>query len=87
MRNPGGCVIITDPYAPVREVDTFTCCHCNSIVKVEPGARAEDCGGFCRMCMAPVCPKCADGPCVPFEKKLEAEEAAYRARRSYGLEG
>jgi hypothetical protein len=83
MRNPGGYAVVTDGDS-VREADTFTCAHCNSIVIVKAGQKAEDVGGFCRMCMDLICPRCADGPCVPFEKKLEAQEAAYHARRSYG---
>jgi hypothetical protein len=31
------------------------------------------------------CPTCADGPCIPFEKKIEAMENRDRIRRSYGL--
>jgi hypothetical protein len=28
-----------------------------------------------------ICPKCLGSGCTPFEKKLEAEEASYNARR------
>jgi len=100
MRNPGGHATITAP-EPTRvnfdrlrceqlgegfhEMDTYTCEHCNRIVHVKPGAVPEDLGSMCRRCMRMVCPQCAPGPCVPFEKKLVAWEARSRALRSYGL--
>jgi hypothetical protein len=78
---PGGYAVISDPVNGVREADTFTCCHCNTVVVVKSGARPEDLGGWCAMCAKPVCPKCAGGSCDPFEKKLERiEERARRAR-------
>ena len=82
MRNPGGYAVVTSPDGQ-READTFTCNHCNHLVEVKAGEKAEDIGGFCKLCMELVCPRCAGGPCVPFEKKLEQQEAAYHARRSY----
>lgn len=85
MRNPHGTAIIVDPNAPVRELDTITCAHCQRIVFIKPGLVRQgfdagspdnpdtehDPGGFCRVCMSPVCgPCCDDGRCVPFEVKL-----------------
>ena len=67
------------------EVDTFTCCHCNRVIHVKPFAPMDDFGSMCRNCMKMTCPTCADGPCVPFEKKLEAAEKRDRALRSYGF--
>ena len=67
------------------ELDTTTCGHCNSVTHIVPGKRPEDIGGYCPLCDKFLCPKCAGGPCVPFEKKLEAWEASYHARRSYGF--
>lgn len=70
-----GYAIITDPDAPVREFDSVMCCHCQKITLIGPGQKAEDCGGFCRLCMGPTCGPCADaGVCVPFEAKLERAE-------------
>jgi hypothetical protein len=54
---------------------TFTCCHCNGVTIVPLAARAEDCGGFCRLCMKPTCAACADKGCMPFERRLAAAEA------------
>lgn len=83
MRNPGGYAVTFEPDRPPVERDTITCCHCNSIVFVEPGKSASDAGGFCGLCKQPTCGPCADlGKCVPFEKKLEAIEARDRLRRS-----
>lgn len=99
MRNPGGYAIITSP-EPTRvnfdrmrceeisagtfEADTYSCVHCNRIVHVKPRAPMDEFGSMCRNCMKMVCPTCADGPCVPFMKKLEMAEARERTLRSYG---
>lgn len=66
------------------ECSTATCSHCNYIIHYWHKMTVDEMGSFCRMCMNPTCKKCADGPCVPFEAKLEAMEASYHARRSYG---
>ena len=68
----------------VFEVDTFTCCHCNSVIHVKPFAPMDEFGSMCRRCMKMTCPRGADGACTPFEKRLEAWEARGRALRSYG---
>ena len=100
MRSPGGYAVIISPVASrtnfdgfrcedvgegITERDTYSCCHCNRIVHVKPKANMDEFGSMCRNCMKMVCPKCADGPCVPFEKRLEMIEARDRALRSYGL--
>jgi hypothetical protein len=86
MRNPGGYGLIVEPGAPTKELDSFTCCHCNRVVWVKPFAPPADAGGFCRLCMKPTCGPCADlGTCNPFEKQLEEEEARNRFRRSIGV--
>jgi hypothetical protein len=82
MRHPGGYATFTSEDG-VREMDTFTCAHCQKIVHVKPKASPDELGGFCRNCMKPVCPSCASKGCTPFEKRLEAWEAKDRARRSY----
>jgi uncharacterized protein CbrC (UPF0167 family) len=100
MRNPGGYAVITSPDpTPVNfdrfraerisagtfEADTFTCVHCNRVMHVKPRAPMDEFGSMCRNCMKMVCPRCADGPCVPFEKKLEMWERRSEALRSYGF--
>ena len=99
MRNPGGYALIVSPEAAqvtfdglrceeiqsgIIERDTFTCCHCNRIIHVKPMANMDEFGSMCRNCMKMVCPACADGSCVPFEKKLEEVEARERILKSYG---
>jgi hypothetical protein len=86
MRKPGGYAISYGLWGDKHEWDTFTCCHCNVVVKVMPKCNPDDLGGMCRLCMKMVCPKCVDtGICDPIEKKLERLEARDRALRSYGI--
>lgn len=82
MRNAGGYAIITDASGGVKECDTFTCSHCNSVVHVPVKASPDDLGGFCRMCAKMICPRCVQtGLCDPFEKKLKRMEDKYHWRR------
>lgn len=100
MRNPGGYAVIVDPEggqvrfdrfrceqvgAGTHEADTFTCCHCSIVIHVKPMAKIGEFGAMCRNCMKMMCPACANGPCVPFLKKLEEAEKRDRVLRSYGL--
>lgn len=100
MRNPGGYATIVCPTESVAnfdrfrcenvsaglyETDTATCCHCNRVVHIQARRPMDEFGSFCRNCMKYTCPTCADGPCIPFEKKLEEAERRAIAIRSYGL--
>lgn len=70
-----GAAIIVDPDAPLLELHTITCCHCQRVVHFKAGQSEADIGGFCRLCMKATCGPCADGgACVPFEAKLERME-------------
>lgn len=84
MRNAGGYSVITEPGKADVECDTFTCKHCNTVVFVQPMARAEDLGGRCTLCDALICSKCVGKGCDPFEKKLDRIEASDRLRRAIG---
>ncbi len=85
MRKAGGYAYTFDVGGIRQEADSFTCNHCNRIVIVKPKCDPYDLGGMCRLCEKMICPACVDlGKCDPIEKKLEREEAAYHARRSYG---
>jgi hypothetical protein len=85
MRRPGGYARISGPDG-IEERDSFTCCHCGAVRLVMPRERPEDIGGLCRLCMGMICPACVGAMrCDPLEKKLQRAEAAYEARRSYGL--
>ena len=88
MRKAQGYAITTEPGKRDVEEDTFTCCHCNSLVFVsDPKTGApvppDQVGGFCTLCYAHTCTKCADiGGCEPFEKKMEKMEARDRLMRA-----
>lgn len=82
MRNPGGYAIKVDPDFGTTERDSFTCAHCNSIVFVKPKMSTAEMGGYCRLCMKPVCKNCADKSCTPFERKLEQMESRDRLMRT-----
>ncbi len=99
MRRPQGYAVITSPVptkiyldgirceemgAGTFEADTFTCIHCNRGMHVKVGEKTNE-EYFCRNCMARICPPCADHPCIPFMKKIEAEEERDRRLRSYGI--
>lgn len=68
-----------------NEYDTTVCSHCNSITHVKARMDPAEIGGFCRACMKLVCRYCANGPCVPFMKKLDEMEKRDIALRSYGV--
>ena len=100
MRKPGGYAVITSPDpsrvnfdgfrcedigAGTFEADTYSCCHCNRVMHVKPRVSMDEFGSMCRNCMKMTCPTCADGPCVPFMKRLEEAEKRDMARRSYGI--
>jgi hypothetical protein len=80
-----GYAIWTDANGQVKETDTFTCSHCNSIQfihKVE-GMAKSDPGGFCRACTKSICGPCVDiNRCIPYEKKMEELEKKIKASES-----
>jgi hypothetical protein len=83
MRRPGGYAHALDIEGRVvDECDTYTCAHCNSVVRVQPRTLI----GGCRQCDALVCEPCAQrGSCTPFERRMERAEARAASRRSMGL--
>lgn len=60
----------------VAKFDTATCYHCNSIFHVSARMHPSDIGGLCKQCMQPICPRCLDKPCIPWEKQMEQLEKA-----------
>jgi hypothetical protein len=72
-RDPKGFSLVTDGWGVETKEDTFACRHCQRIVFVRP--RQDPNEFFCRGCMAPICPACANAPCEHFERKLERSEA------------
>lgn len=101
MRNPGGYAFITSPVAHrasldhglhcievsegTTEIDTFNCGHCGGCVHSKAGTRADE--YFCRNCMRPICGPCADHPCIPFMKQVEASEEKDRRYREMMCRG
>lgn len=100
MRLPQGYAVIVSPEpakvnfdglrceeisAGTFEADTFSCVHCNRVVHVKARANIDEFGSMCRNCMKMVCPACANGPCIPFEKRLQIMEDRDRTLRSYGV--
>jgi len=80
-----GFVQITGPNG-VEEHETFTCGHCNNVVRVPHKAKPDDLGGMCRVCMSMVCGRCcATGRCDPFDKKLKRMEDRGRFFREVGI--
>lgn len=84
---PNGYATIVGPDHPVKEMDTFTCGHCNTVVVCHSTDGGKvDIGGSCRICWTLICGPCADkGKCDPFEKKLERMEQRGRLRRELGV--
>ena len=82
--------MLTDPDAPLKENDTFTCGHCGRVVFVKPMADPTTYGGWCGGCTTLICPACEAEKirtltCRPIEQWLEAQEARAISRRSLGL--
>lgn len=99
MRRPGGYAVWDQGGRVVREQDTFTCGHCMGIIAVVSG-RAGDradprLGKFqveasdvrmCPACSRTVCGHCAAlKRCLPFERRIEEQEARGRALVSMGV--
>jgi len=85
MRRAQGVLITTTANGKVRECDTFTCRHCNTVIAVEPKMDPADMGGLCGVCSGLICPACVGRGCDEIQRKLDRWEASYHARRSYGL--
>jgi hypothetical protein len=56
----------------IIEMDSLQCCHCNVHYHVRPGSGKQR--GWCTMCSQPTCGRSACAVCVPFERKLVAQE-------------
>lgn len=68
-----------------KEHDSFSCKHCNRVVFVNAREKAEDLGGFCKVCTGLICGPCVGKGCDVLEEKLRRAEAKQDARRSYGF--
>lgn len=67
-KNLGLMIFMGPERSDNREVQTFTCCHCQHV-----GYVGQHDGGMCRKCMKLICKKkqCHD-TCVPFMKAILA---------------
>lgn len=82
MRRPGG-LLITVSELGTKEVDTFTCKHCNKIVEVQPRCDPADMGGRCNVCDGLICPSCVGKGCDVIEEKLKRWEHQATVRQDY----
>ncbi len=73
----GGYMIIRNANDSGKDVeyDTFTCNHCQRIVKIHPMCDPVELGGRCSSCDGLLCQKCASKlNCNHIEKRLEIME-------------
>lgn len=78
MLRPGGYASVTEADGTIsRECDTFTCNHCNGIIRCRVGTSTL--APLCKVCMGRICKRCQAVmhmtlKCIPFEAKMEACE-------------
>lgn len=83
-----GLIVISDPSAGRKQIDTFTCWHCNAVKMIDAGKSASDMGGWCFQCSKAICATCTSaGGCTPFMKWIEKMEgdAYHRAQNELCL--
>lgn len=91
MLRAGAIGQILEPGERTIEIDAPPCAHCGFILLMAPGFRLPHVmirrldgssyrreAGWCRGCARPLCPRCAGGACVPYEQRVDREEAAAR---------
>lgn len=84
----GGYMIVrnADDRGHDIECDTFTCRHCNRIVKIRPLCDPVELGGRCTGCDGLLCSACASNlVCIHIEKRVELIER--RAALAQALRG
>lgn len=81
LRTGHGHWQVIDPDKGNTNGDSYMCPHCNNICFVT----AKQLGGYCNLCNKQTCGKERCHECIPFEQKLEAEEARDRLGRAIGL--
>ena len=78
-----GYAVITSPNG-VKQFDTLTCCHCNKVWIINDSKTGkQNLGGFCRMCMKPICNECVGKSCTPLEKQIEQYEQKQNFYREF----
>ena len=82
MRSAQNYSIETDGLGFTREVDLFSCYHCQRQVFVPIGKSAWELGGGCRICEQLICSKCVDlGTCRPWEEQMLKIENRYETQK------
>jgi hypothetical protein len=69
----------------IREVHSSVCAHCQTPTEFPSMKRMMDFVDICRGCMRLICPKCASGPCRPFEKEAERQEELARLQQRINI--
>ena len=83
-RQTAGYILVTGLDGRVREeYDTAVCCHCQQSFRIVPGSGTTR--GWCTLCGQTTCGKQACQPCVPFERKIAAQEQRQRLFEAIGL--
>jgi hypothetical protein len=77
---PGGIVEICTSFG-VEVRYASTCNHCQHITEAPTKQEMREKTNVCRGCMRMICEKCADKPCLPWEKQCEYQEREYLKRR------
>jgi hypothetical protein len=88
MRAQGYAQLVDFDGKTVAECDTFTCCHCNRVVRLgnADGTKKQGVAVHCTMCGRVGCVPCAEtGRCEPFEKLLDAIENRGRLFDAAGI--
>ena len=70
---------------PTREWDTFTCNHCQRVIRFEKRKEAHELGGHCLVCDCMICDECVGKGCTPFEEKIREQETRAANRKSYEI--
>jgi hypothetical protein len=73
VRKRAGFTRTTGPFGEIVECDILVCCHCRFTWEVIVGSGIQR--GFCAKCCGYTCGKPECNVCVPFEQRLENEEA------------
>ena|SRR5215469_7513975 len=73
---PKAYSVVTDGWGVETKEDCHKCWHCQKMMFFKAGQDPNE--FFCRKCMQPICPECANKPCDQFEKKLDRAEATDR---------
>ena len=70
----------------LTEVHCSVCAHCQTPTEFPSMRQMMDFVDICRGCMKLICPKCASGPCRPYEKEAERLEQEEMLRRKIHMQ-